>query len=201
MSEVDEYYANLLIMQYHNKQKARDTIKASTHAIPDELVTNVENGFNVDTAVGKQLDILGKYIGADRYYEDNGDILALDDEDYRTILKLAIISNSSDFSHKSIDDALYAFFEDRIRMDSDGNMEMEYFVPKDKTPLIRAALQKKILPKPMGVRVSGIIEYSKIFFGLCTYDNQTAVYKTGFRTYNDPDKAGETLTYDKRIDF
>jgi hypothetical protein len=41
----------------------------------------------------------------------------------------------------------------------------------------------------------------KKFFGFCTYQNQQAIYKTGFRDYNDPDKVGEMLTYSKRINF
>jgi hypothetical protein len=31
-----------------------------------ELIRLVENGYNIDTAVGAQLDVLGKYIGVDR---------------------------------------------------------------------------------------------------------------------------------------
>ena len=169
--------------------------------IPDDLIQEVTNGFDIETAVGKQLDILGEYIGVDRYYTEDGEIKVLDDEDYRIILKLKAISNTSNLSHKSLDESLYDFFKNSIRMDSVGNMEMTYFVPKNKTPIILAAIQKEVLPRPMGVRCSYIIEYDKKFFGFCTYENQSSVYKTGFRTYNDPDKQGEMLTYDKRIDF
>lgn len=199
--EIDEYYANLLIMQYHSKRKARDTIKSSSASIPDTLIQEVINGYNLNTAVGEQLDTLGIYIGTDRYYIDNGSMVALSDEDYRIILKLKAIANSSNLSHKSLDDSLYDFFSNTVRMDSEGNMEMTYFVPKNKTPVILAAIQKEVLPRPMGVRCSYIIEYDKKFFGFCTYDNQTAIYKTGFRTYNNPNKVGEVLTYNKRVEF
>ena len=198
---MNEYYSNLLILQYHNKPKAKATIEAVVNLLPDELIQEVINGFDIETAEGKQLDILGEYIGVDRFYTDEGEIKTLDDEDYRIILKLKAICNTSNLSHKSLDESLYNFFQNTVRMDSEGNMEMTYFVPKNKTPIIPAAIQKEVLPKPMGVRCSYIIEYDKKFFGFCTYNNQYAVYKTGFRRYNNPNKEGETLTYNKRIEF
>jgi hypothetical protein len=197
----NSYYSNLLIMQYHNKPKAKATIEATVGLLPDDLIMEVINGFDIETAVGKQLDILGEYVGVDRYYLVDNQAELLGDEDYRILIKLKAISNTSDLSHKSLEEALYNFFGNTVRMDSDGNMEMTYFVPKNKTPIIQAAIQKEVLPRPMGVRCSYIIEYDKRFFGFCTYQNQTAVYKTGFRTYNNPNKVGEVLTYSKRIEF
>ena len=201
MSEFDDYYANLLIMQYHNKPRAQETIKASTSSIPDQLILDIANGFNIETAEGKQLDVLGIYVGVDRTYIDNGSIEKLNDDDFRILIKLKAISNTSSLSSKDLEDSLYDFFGNSIRMDSAGNMEMTYFVPLNKTPVILAAIQKEVLPRPMGVRCSYIIEYDKKFFGFCTYKNQIAFYKTGFRTYNNPDKVGEVLTYEKRIEF
>ena len=197
----NSYYSNLLIMQYHNKPKAKATIEATVGLLPDDLIMEVINGFDIETAVGKQLDILGEYVGVDRYYLVDNHAELLNDEDYKILIKLKAISNTSDLSHKSLEEALYNFFGNSVRMDSAGNMEMTYFVPKNKTPIIQAAIQKEVLPRPMGVRCSYIIEYDKRFFGFCTYQNQTAVYKTGFRSYNNPNKVGEVLTYSKRIEF
>lgn len=197
----NSYYSNLLIMQYHNKPKAKATIEATVGLLPDDLIMEVINGFDIETAVGKQLDILGEYVGVDRYYLVDNHAELLNDEDYKILIKLKAISNTSDLSHKSLEESLYNFFGNSVRMDSAGNMEMTYFVPKNKTPIIQAAIQKEVLPRPMGVRCSYIIEYDKRFFGFCTYQNQTAVYKTGFRTYNNPNKVGEVLTYSKRIEF
>ena len=201
MSKTDSYYSNLLIMQYHGKPKAKATIEKTVALLPDDIIQDAINGFDIQTAVGKQLDILGEYVGVDRYYLVNNQAELLSDDDYRILIKLKAISNTSDLSHKSLEEALYDFFGNTVRMDSDGNMEMTYFVPKYKTPIIQAAIQKEVLPKPMGVRCSYIIEYDKKFFGFCTYDNQFAVYKTGFRTYNNPTKVGEVLTYSKRVEF
>lgn len=199
MSELDTYYSNLLVLQYHNKPKAKATIESTVGLLPDNLILDVINGFDIESAVGEQLDVLGVYVGVDRFYDNNGDIEALDDDDFRILVKLKAIANTSDLSHKSLDDALFHFFGNDVRMDSAGNMEMSYFVPKGKTAIILAAIQKEVLPRPMGVRVAYINENDKIFFGFCTYDNQSVAYKTGFRTYDDPDKVGEILTYSKVV--
>ena len=201
MSSTDSYYSNLLIMQYNGKPKAKATIEACVALLPDDLLLEVLHGFDIETAVGKQLDILGEYVGVDRYYLVDNQAQLLNDEDYRILIKLKAISNTSTLSHKALEESLYDFFGNTVRMDSNGNMEMTYFVPKNKTPIIQAAIQKEVLPKPMGVRCNYIIEYDKKFYGYCTYTNQYAVYKTGFRSYSNPDKVGEVLTYDKRIEF
>ena len=198
---MNEYYSNLLILQYHNKPKAKATVEASVGLIPDNLIQEVANGFNINTAVGKQLDILGQYIGLDRGYIDEGESKNLNDDDYRLLLKLKIICNTDNASYKSICDSLYDFFGTDIRMDSTGNMDMVYFIPPNAVDVIKAALQKGVLPKPMGVNLDYVIEYKKKFFGFCTYNNTMAVYKTGFRDYNNPNKDGECFTYDKRIDL
>lgn len=198
---MDEYYSNLLILQYHGKPKARATIEKTVGLLPDSLIQEVINGFDIQTAVGKQLDILGEYVGVDRSYIVDNKVELLSDEDYRILVKLKAICNTSNLSEKDIDESLYGFFGNNIRMDTNENMEMTYFVPKNKTPIIQAAIQKEVLPRPMGVMCSYIVEYDKKFFGFCTYQNQTSVYKTGFRSYNNPNKVGEMLNYIKRVDF
>lgn len=67
--DLKEYYANLLIAQYYNKQKARATIKAMVSGpIADSVYLAVRDGFDLETAVGKQLDVLGKLVGVPRYF-------------------------------------------------------------------------------------------------------------------------------------
>jgi len=64
--DFEGYYANLLILQY-KKPKAMATIKAlSRAAIADRITESVRDAFDIDTATGHTLDILGKYVGAQR---------------------------------------------------------------------------------------------------------------------------------------
>ena len=67
INEAAAYYNNLLLYQYQGLPKATATIDALVRqAICDLVPLDVRDGFNIDTAVGPQLDILGKYIGFSR---------------------------------------------------------------------------------------------------------------------------------------
>lgn len=74
--ELIEYYRNLLILQYHDKQKAQETIELLISVLLPEnestgtlLNLDIKDAFNLDTATGVQLDIIGKYVGVDRFYQ------------------------------------------------------------------------------------------------------------------------------------
>ena len=72
---VIEYYKNLLIIQYNNKEKARATIGLLINTLlQNDIYGQVQNAFDLETAEGNQLDVLGKYIGADRFVTQIGDI-------------------------------------------------------------------------------------------------------------------------------
>lgn len=69
INDLVNYYANLLIIQYHSKDKAIATIEAITReTIANAVIFDVRDGYNIETAIGLQLDILGKYIGVNRFY-------------------------------------------------------------------------------------------------------------------------------------
>ncbi len=192
------YMSSLLIIQYHNKPKAKGTVEALAKMFPVDLIFAVRDAYDLDTATGKALDTLAKYVGVKRfYYDENGNIIELTDDEFRILIKFKAISNTSTASHYDIDTALYNFFGTRVRATSDGNMSMTLFVPSDAERVIEAAIQQKALPTPLGVEANRIVIQNAKFFGFVDYDNQYAVYKTGFRDYNNPDKEGETLTYDK----
>lgn len=65
-----DYYKNLLIIQYNQKTKAQQTIALMvSEMLANGVMFDVMEGYDLETAVGTQLDILGKYIGVDRFYE------------------------------------------------------------------------------------------------------------------------------------
>ena len=72
MQEFINYYVNLLIIQYHNKPKAQAVIRAFLRPLAEvfQLFKDLENAFNIETAVGKQLDIVAKYFGVKRTYNN-----------------------------------------------------------------------------------------------------------------------------------
>jgi hypothetical protein len=67
INNIIKSYVDLLIIQYNDKPKARATIEALTSEVVDNGVAfEVQDAFNIDTAIGNQLDIVGKYAGVDR---------------------------------------------------------------------------------------------------------------------------------------
>ncbi len=201
MFDYAQYLSELLIIQYRDKPKAKETIKAIGSQFPVDLIFAVRDGFSLETAVGKQLDILAKYVGTDRYYiGTKGEIIELTDDEFRTLLKFKCIANTSNCSHYDIDTALYSFFGRTVRAESNGGMELTFFIPEGASRVVIAAIQKDCLPRPMGVGVRYVIVQNSPIFGFVTYDNQYAFYKTGFRTYDNPEKVGETLNYHKIIE-
>ena len=70
--ELDEYYSNTLIIQYNGKKRAKATIKLLSELILDEmLLLQIRDAFDWRTAVGAQLDIIGKWVGVSRIYNGN----------------------------------------------------------------------------------------------------------------------------------
>lgn len=71
ITSILEYYSNLLVIQYNSKEKAKATIELLVNTIlADGLVFDTRDAFNLDDAVGVQLDIIGKWVGVDRFYSD-----------------------------------------------------------------------------------------------------------------------------------
>jgi hypothetical protein len=87
--EIIEYYTQLLIIQYATKGKAVATIRALVDpVVMDQLPSLVQAAYGLDSAVGVQLNVLGKYAGVSRNgYNFDGPV-TLSDDDYRTIIKL-----------------------------------------------------------------------------------------------------------------
>lgn len=70
LQAIKDYYTNLLIIQYHDKPKAKATVELFVkELLCDGVMFDIQQGFTIDNAVGKQLDILGKYIDLDRFYK------------------------------------------------------------------------------------------------------------------------------------
>jgi hypothetical protein len=67
LNDAVDYYVGLLILQYRGLPKASQTIAILLkQAVADLMAASLATCFNLDVAVGPQLDVLGKYIGAPR---------------------------------------------------------------------------------------------------------------------------------------
>lgn len=69
LSELSNYYENLLIIQYNGKSKASATIRLMVNLLwANIILLQIRDAFDWKTAIGIQLDIIGKWVGCDRFY-------------------------------------------------------------------------------------------------------------------------------------
>lgn len=236
-------YKTYLIEQYANAPKAVGTVELMAQtALIDFIELTVQDSFNIDTAVGVQLDVLGKYIGFSRqvnfpvqrnffkfynplfpdrpqvgftnytdptvnanssfylYQYANGQIYFVPDDQYRILLKLKIILNHSNNSLASIANSLYATFGTNILCIDSQNMILTYFVYAAADPVIKIALQAKLLPKPMGVSIGGayVVPNPTKVFGFSLY-NRSSTNKNGFCTYQTGFNGAHWLNYKDKV--
>lgn len=239
-----DYYTNLLIIQYNGKPKARAIISLFVEQVlSDGIIFDIQNGFNILTAVGVQLDMLGKLVGVDRtyigqsfasdtyfsfcsYFEDPdpaqvglstyatfdetpgktlnySEILTpaqlLSDDEYRVILQLKIIQNTSNHSHGSLDASLYSLFNGGVYFtESIYPLSISYYATSDYFAIANVALQKGILPRPAGIRIEELLLQDKPYFAFGSYfEDSYPSTITGLSTYDTFNTTnGKTLKYE-----
>lgn len=191
-----KYYTNLLIKQYWNKPKARATIKTlifNNILLFENVINNFTDNFNINKAVGKQLDIIGALVGVSRIYdgiefENTQSPNTLDDETYRILIKLKGINNYSVNSIKSIADGVYNFLNNKLVFVNNTDMTISYIIfgENEQDNIIKIILKNRnILPAPAGVYVNYIvkIETDKIF-GFRRNNIEPQDFIVGFSTNN-----------------
>lgn len=182
-SEFIAYYTNLLIVQYSRLPKAKAHIEALINLIAViELLDEVQDAYDIDTAVGVQLDVIGEFpIGLPRK------AFIATDTDYRFYLKFKIILNNSNASLKEIDDLLYSFFGSSITYIDNQDMSMRYTfnVPPITITQVQFLKDNNLLPKPAGVG----LEYLE------------AVPANPFVFYGDPDGEGYSYLMSDTLDI
>lgn len=199
--ELVKHYSSLMVLQYKQKPKASATIEALVEpAIMDQLPVEVNNSFDVDSAVGVQLDILGKYVGVVRSGYSSGKFILLEDDEFRQFIKLAIIKNQSHSDLKTIQDLIYKFFPGNIIVFDYLGMRIGYYfdISIGSQDLVRLFVAEDLIPKPMGVSLASTVYAFDIFsfFGCSSYiiparnvspfnDYQAYAYGTPWLSYRD----------------
>ncbi len=187
---VKEYYANLLILQYRNKPKARKTIKLWVDLfLGDGLVFQLPDILDIDKASGACLDIIGKILDCPRivhgitigrkYFQfhkvqdpngfsrvgypqkaafktivnSNLSKYALDDTNYRMLLKFKALANVLRGSIADMDEALYSVFGDNVILQDNKDLTISYIVKTDNILAVEAAKLLGYFKAPCGVSV------------------------------------------------
>lgn len=144
LTDIENYYKDLLILQYNNKPNAQATIKLLTDCgSGDGILDAIQNGFDFDTAVGNQLDILGNIIGAPRS--------GLSDADYRILLKFKIVWNNMDGKMKTMNDIVYSFFGNSISIVNNMDMTITYIIQQQYSAVLDVITNLGFLVAPNGV--------------------------------------------------
>ncbi len=202
-----EYLA--LVTNFHsNRPRFMNMLALLVQPLVDAqaMLDKMRADFDIDTAIGVQLDQVGQWLGRDRYlhmpisgvyfafdtpgvgfdeghwqglFDPTDEIRALDDETYRSILKLQALANRWDGTLPSIAADFDRVFPGAIiddRGDQPGQvMTMDVIIPSVWLPaLLEAALVQMFPLKPSGVRVN-ILKSTVIgepVFGF-DVDNQT----------------------------
>lgn len=192
-----KYYADLLIIQYHGKPKARSMIEALVNQVlMNQIPQKLEEAFDLETAVGKQLDILGKRLGVTRnVFLRNGDPVTLTDTEFRTFIKLQAARMTLAASLYDIQTLLINFFQSSIRVFDNENMTLDYFVFGESSTLLSVLIKQDMLPRPTGVGINAVYDLPyKNVYGFQTYETQSYPL-VGFNNYADYDEQTSWIKY------
>lgn len=191
-------YSNLLTVQYKTKPKMVATTQLLVaQSLCDGLPQQLQTCFNLDTAVGAQLNILGNIVGVPRNiygldlshtffaYTDYATSLGglgfgsytdspyssslfrsyfdsatytLTDFEMRSLIKIKILFNNIFSSTKNIVDGLWELFGYNVSFVDNKNMTISYTVVNPYQTVFLAAQYLNILPRPMGVSLSLVLE-------------------------------------------
>lgn len=201
--ELKNYYANLLILQYISEPNAYATIQALIDpTLMNQLPALVQAAFDIGTAVGVQLDVIGKYAGVTRNGYDFSGPITLDDGDFTILIRLAILQNNSGSSLADIQNLIFLFFPGQLLVFDHADMSIDYFFNSTfgSSSLVELFVKQHRLPKPMGVQIGALIYAPGInnLFGFRTYS--LGPYNVhGFNTYSVYDTNCHWLHYSDAI--
>ena len=163
IEDVKEYYANLLILQYRGKIKARETVKEGINIyMGDTVLFQLQDILDIDIAEGAQLDIIGKILDCPRIV----DWVNLSDDDYRILLKFKAIINVLRGSEAEMDEIYWNVFGGQVILKNNHDLSITYVVSSEIENIVRIALDRGYLRAPIGVGLNYIIEVpepTKIF--------------------------------------
>lgn len=155
-----DQYLDLITSEHRNKPKFISWVSALLDKVDDavNVTNNIPSAFDINNAVGVQLDVDGQLIGRSRYLPfqlPDGTSPVLDDQNYRVALKAKVAINQWDGTVPQVYETWKDLFPDAQLMITD-NQDMTM------KATIRGSLGLQsvflvtvgyIIPKPSGVRL------------------------------------------------
>lgn len=159
---IDKYLKNIT-SQHRDKTKYMKWVRFLLGVLDDayNCAKSIDINFNIDNAIGVQLDQLGEIIGRKRIltFQPIDDYYpVMDDETYRLVLKTKIAMNNWDGLTESIYTIFSNIFDDlRLKIKDGQDMSFEAVVYGFVNPIRQDLIQNGyIIPKPEGVRINYI---------------------------------------------
>jgi Protein of unknown function (DUF2612) len=177
---------SLLVVAINNLISSGSSVVISILQTDQTLPISVQNAFDINTAIGVQLDVIGKYVGVSRIINTPTGTITLNDSDFRVIIKFAIVQNSSGSALGTIESNMNLFFPGQFIITDYQIMYMSYVLSSSlgSANLFTALIQEKLIPKPMGVRISIFTPpLAQNYFGFSTYNGLNPSAKP-FNTYD-----------------
>lgn len=156
-------YLNLITSEHQNKPKFTAWLTAALSKIDDgsTLANELNTHFDIDNAIGNQLDILGDIVGAKRtlsFQPTDGTSPILDDDTYRLVIQAKILRNRWDGTIPQMYELWNSIFagthlgiQDNQDMSADVTISLFTRLQKDLTS------NGYIIPKPQGVKLNVIL--------------------------------------------
>lgn len=151
------------------------------------------DAFNLDTAEGVQLDIIGKIVGVDRllsFHPVSGDSPLMNDSTYRMVIKAKIIQNTWKGTLDELYEAWAVLFPEVRHFQIQDLQDMTYnvVIMGAFTPLERELIANGyIIPKPEGVRINLLTITDTSGLPLFAYDMDTYLLSGYTSHWADPE--------------
>lgn len=164
------YYLSLITSLYQNSPNFLSWLQAILSIICDinVCIQNMTAAFDVDTAVGVQMDILGQIIGASRvvpFQPSGGGIPILDDDTYRILIRAKIAQNQWNGQASSLYSLWPSLFPGGIIAVQDNqNMTATIFLAGAFTDIAKdLIINGLIVPRPEGVLYNYVFAVLPVF--------------------------------------
>jgi hypothetical protein len=179
-------YTDLITSQHKTRPKFMTWLSAALTIVDDGVTTvsGLPADFDIDTAVGVQLDVLGQIVGRERtltFQPTDGSSPVLDDDNYRTVLKAKIAQNHWDGTIGQVQELWQALFPEQLLVIVDNqDMSVNLAVVGITTQLEKDLVSNGyIIPKPAGVKANYSF-YDDAIFGYDLYNSAFKGYDEGF---------------------
>lgn len=152
------YYLTLLTSQYQNSPNLKAWLTACLQPFIDAgvVIGQITNAFDLDAAIGPQLDILGQLIGVGRtvqFQPSNGVSPILNDITYRLLLRAKIVQNQWDGTASGLYAVWNGLFPGgQIQIQDNQDMTAIIFLSGTFSSIIQDLIVNGyIVPRPEGV--------------------------------------------------